>query len=107
MAPMPDNEPVPEEPVLRERELDLLKEARGWGLGREFGGVASDLHLLALMQHHGVPTRLLDVTSNPMTAIWFACQTAGGGRDAGAQRVRRLRDSHHSPSAGSMRGTYP
>jgi hypothetical protein len=82
MAPLSDDEPVPAEPLVRDRELALLEAARRWGLGRETGGVASDLHLLALMQHHGVPTRLLDVTSNPMTAIWFACQAATQDRDA-------------------------
>ncbi|RRS00180.1 FRG domain-containing protein [Glycomyces terrestris] len=66
--------PDVEEDHLRSRELEIIEEARRWGLGRDLGSSATDLHLLAILQHHGVPTRLIDVTANPMTALWFAAE---------------------------------
>jgi hypothetical protein len=71
----------PDEREIRERELLILRQAREWGIGLELGASATDLHLLATLQHHGVPTRLLDVTSNPMTSLWFACQKASPIQD--------------------------
>lgn len=62
------------EAAMREREARTLQEARKWGLDIVGGRRVDDLQLLADLQHYGVPTRFLDFTSNPMTALWFACE---------------------------------
>ncbi len=44
----------------------------------EFDEGLSTFQMLVKMQHYSLPTRLLDITSNPLVALYFACDTNRG-----------------------------
>ena len=66
---------------MRENEHILLRELVA-AHPEDFNGDTSALEMLVRMQHYSLPTRLLDVTFNPLVALYFACESV-------KKRIRR------------------
>lgn len=49
----------------------------------DFASLASTFQTLVKMQHYGLPTRLLDLTANPLIALYFACDLADPASESG------------------------
>jgi len=66
----------------RVNESLMLELFRRQSVNRvEVAGTLSDWELLAIMQHHGVATRLLDWTRSPLVALYFCVSNEIETRD--------------------------
>lgn len=59
-------------------EERLLKEASGWIAELGDAAYGQPLAKLAYLQHHGIPTRLIDFTENPWMSVFFAAESNDG-----------------------------
>ena len=84
----PGIERIASKPQLAERHAQREFKRRAHHYLRDLPSDEDDLEWLALMQHHGAPTRLLDWTRSSYVAAFFAAESAGAPKRIAAEPDR-------------------
>ncbi len=71
-----------------------------------FINLNSNFEILSKMQHYELPTRLLDFTTNPLIALFFACSELANKRDARIICHRVCIDITNNPIIEAVCGFY-
>lgn len=78
------------ETKIRDAARTLIDRARRGRLDSIEDVVLPDLALLAHLQHHGAATPLLDVTVDPLVALWMVANSSGDNVNGEDDRAGRL-----------------
>jgi hypothetical protein len=87
--------------IFREKNKSMNEQAMYYEFIRRFPSHASThkspIEWLTLMQHYGMPTRLLDWTSNLLVALYFACENDDDNEKDGVLFLFNTFESQHKP----------
>ena len=94
-------------PNLVTRETELLNNARAAGLHYRNGRELSNADLLALLQHAGASTSLLDVTPDPFVALFFATEPVGEVKPSALIAIKVPGTTPATQAAHTFQGPIP